>query len=133
MRNKWNFAVLENKNYTNILFVFLGDSRTVGLGSGVGQAYSLNYPNKLMELIGSGNYRNFGISNDQVAGISTRATSQVIPIYNPNLSKNIVVVWGGTNDLAFTGTSGTDIAIAYGNICQNLRNAGFTVILLHRN
>ena len=128
LQQKWAIAVSENKSFKNSFFASLGDSRTVGWSSNTGQAYSLNYPNRLMSLVGSGKYRNFGVAGDQVAGMSARATSTIIPLYDPNKDKNIVIVWGGTNDLASTSTSGADLAIAYGTICQNLRNAGFEVI-----
>jgi lysophospholipase L1-like esterase len=129
LQQKWNNAATENKIFNNSLFTFLGDSRTVGWGNNTGQAYSLNYPNRLMSLVGSGFYRNFGVAGDQVAQISARATSSVIPIYSPTKGKNIVVIWGGTNDLQNTSTSGADIAIAYGNVSQTLRNAGFKTII----
>jgi len=128
LQQNWNTAVAENKSYKNIFIGGLGDSRTVGYGAGNGQAYSLNYLNRLMSLVGSGNYRNFGVAGDKVSDMSARANSTIIPLYNSNKDKNIIIVWGGTNDLATTSTSGTDLAIAYGNVCQNLRNAGFQVI-----
>ena len=129
LQQKWNNAATENKIFKNSFFTFLGDSRTIGVGDGTGQAYSLNYPNRLMSLVGSGFYKNFGISGDQVANISARATSSVIPSYTPNKGKNIVIIWGGTNDLQNTSTSGADLAIAYGNVSQTLRNAGFKTII----
>lgn len=129
LQQRWNTAVSENKIFKNSFFALLGDSRTVGYGSGVGQAYSLNYPNRLMSLIGSGFYKNFGVAGDQVAQMSTRATSAVIPSYSPTKGKNVVVVWGGTNDLANTSTTGADLAIAYLNVCQTLVNAGFKAVI----
>lgn len=78
------------------LIVFEGDSRTVGTGAAVYNAY----PSQVMRSLGvTGDYKaaNIGTSGQQVAHMLTQIESQIAPLADPGLGR-VAVLFAGVND-----------------------------------
>lgn len=129
LKKEWGIASTENTKFNNWKFHCIGDSNTVGYDGTLGQANSLNYPNKLSALTGGGIWRNWGVVGDEHWQMSPRVNNSVIPLFDPNTT-NVAILWGGTNDLAKTSTDGTVLAQNYKNIALSLKNAGFIVLMM---
>ena len=72
------------------------------------------------------NTENFGVSGQTTVQMSADAASQIDPLYDAGLEKNILIAFEVTNDMQFNG-----FATAYSNYvsyCQARRAAGWTVI-----
>ena len=104
-----------------------GDSLTFGTGSTSGQ----NYPYQLEQLLPiAGDYVcfNLGISGTTIATMISGAVARVDKRICGWNTKNIVVCWGGINDLA----NGDDATTVYNNIvtyCQARQVAGWQVVV----
>jgi lysophospholipase L1-like esterase len=100
--------------------VFVGDSLTEG-----------SYPRRAYDgLADEGNwkYKNTGVGGRTVVNMLTAYSSEVVPLYEPSI-KNVLVFWGGINDI-ITGTPNT--TTVYNNIvsyCTTARIAGWKVIV----
>jgi len=90
-------------------FVAVGDSLTFGVGATGG----CTYPNILAAQLGSpwGGY-NQGVPGWGLDSMIGAAASQVDPLYNASHSQNVVILWGGTNDIDL----GSSAATVYGKI-----------------
>lgn len=107
------------------LFIFDGDSITIGNGSTGGQTYPYQAQTQLGTV---GTYQNIGVSGQTVVQMSSDAATQVDPVYSSTRTSNILSLLGGTNDLYF----GANGLTTYNNIVaysQARRLAGFKVIV----
>jgi lysophospholipase L1-like esterase len=104
-----------------------GDSLTAGFGVGAG----LDYVSQLQNRAGGrwASFVNLGVSAQTLSDMLADAVSDVDAKLDGSKSRNLVVCWGGTNDMFF-GASG---ATAYGRLvsyCTGRRAAGFKVVVL---
>lgn len=108
------------------LVLFDGDSLTYGLESTGGQTY----PAQCMALLPAAiDSTNFGIPSQLLATMLANAPSKIDPYFDLRRPKQVVVIWGGTNDLSI----GTAEATVYSNTvayCQARQAAGFKVVVL---
>jgi lysophospholipase L1-like esterase len=83
--------------------VFDGDSITRGI-----KAFPHNYPLRTLDTLGS-EWRgwNYGKDSQKVSDMNTDAASEIDPLYSAGYIKNVIVVWGGTNDLFFSDSAAT--------------------------
>jgi lysophospholipase L1-like esterase len=108
-------------------YIFDGDSLTFGYASTAGN----DYPSLVMALLGSNPYHlktNDGLNGDTLANMAAAAPAGIDLLYDPHQYKNVVCIWGGTNDL-FAGASA---ATVYGNIVDygtGRRAVGFQVVV----
>jgi lysophospholipase L1-like esterase len=105
--------------------VFDGDSLTAGSGA------TDPYPAQFRRMWGGTlSWCNFGVGGQRIRDMLADAERQVDPLYNPAFGRCVVVVWGGTNDVAlwrhFPEVVFADIR-AY---CQGRKDRGFTVVVL---
>jgi lysophospholipase L1-like esterase len=107
--------------------IFDGDSITSGLGVPAGQSY----PDQTLALLGADyTMQNFGISGQTMLDMGNDASAQIDVLYNPHHAKNIAVCFGGTNDIANFGASGTTAYNRTVSYCTGRRAAGFRVIVV---
>ena len=103
--------------------VFDGDSLTAGI------VYSETYPNQAMSLItGSWDMYNTGSGGYGISSLRGRGTTTVDGLYNATVAKNVVVVWGGTNDLV--GVSAQSTYDTLRGYCEDRRARGWKVVVL---
>jgi lysophospholipase L1-like esterase len=122
-----------------IKIIFDGDSITQGANTTTGFANSnvmavtsnMDYPAQLYrKSTRFAQCRNFGISAQKITDMMADFNTEIAPLINTTLfSKNVLVCWGGTNDIA-TGTSGG--LTTFNNVksyCLNARSFGFKVVV----
>jgi len=101
-----------------------GDSLTWGFGIAAGQTY----PHQLKSGL---DYRylvvSCAVNGNRIDAAAADAT-QIDTVYNASITKNILVVWLGTNDLA-NGVSAADAYNALVAYCQARQAAGWSVIV----
>lgn len=106
--------------------IFDGDSLTVGFGNLNGGSY----PVQLLTALGFDGYspRNYGVSGQTLAQMEADAATEVDTQFDAARSKNILIAWGGTNDIIF----GADATTTYNRMvtyCTNRRAAGWKVLV----
>lgn len=106
--------------------IFDGDSLTVGFGNTGGGSY----PVQLLTALGFSGYspRNFGVSGQTLAQMETGAVAEVDSQYDPSRGINVLVVWGGTNDIIL-GADAATVQSRLVTYCNNRRAAGWYVIV----
>ncbi len=110
-----------------VQIIFDGDSLTSGTGSTDGQ----NYPFQTLSALNANAavfcHHNDGTAGHEVSAMAASASANIDKRFKAGLN-NIVVCWGGTNDLYFEASAET----VYGrivNYCQARRNAGFKAVV----
>lgn len=106
--------------------VYDGNSMTAGTGATTGNSY----PSQTGVIIDPKIYGgvSIGVAGQTTAQMSADFSSQVAPLLNSQLSKNILICWEGTNDIyngANTSTAYNDLV----NYCNLGKTAGYNVIL----
>lgn len=112
-----------------------GDSLTYGLG------VTTPYPTLLQTALGSGfTVLNYGVTSQSIVDTSgagnaagymnSDASAQVWQHGTRVGGKNVVVAWGGTNDIYF-GRTGEQAASDFATYCTNARNQGAFVIAIN--
>ena len=109
------------------LIVFVGSSTTIGFGI----PPTDNYPAQTIALLAPAKYDavNLGVNGRPASTMISLAAKNIDPLYAASRSKNVVVMWGGGNDL----DQGASAEEAYANIvtfCQARRSVGFKVVVL---
>lgn len=108
------------------LFIFDGDSMTVGIGADTGY----DYPSQVQGLLGlTAAYQNLGRSSTTVLDMSSDASTRIDPKYSNSRVTNIVNLMGGTNDLAVENVDATTTYNRIVSYLQARRAAGFKVIV----
>lgn len=106
--------------------IFEGDSLTYGVGSTGGN----DYPSQVMDTLGESDFdsTNVAVSGQTTASMELDAIVQVDWLLGEERDHNILVLWGGTNDLhaAADATTTYDRIVTY---ATNRRNAGYTVVV----
>ena len=106
--------------------VFEGDSLTEGA-----LVYDQNYPQQTVNAVATTvvDWANTGVEGQTLADMISDAT-QVTGRSTPSMSKNVCVLWGGTNDVSAPGSyasAATALTRFYG-YADTLRAAGFSVV-----
>ncbi len=76
--------------------------------------------------------RNLGVGGQTTGMMAADAAVEVDPLFSEARDHNVLVVWEGTNDLAYGTTPPLNAAQAYRNLaayCRARRKAGFTVVV----
>jgi lysophospholipase L1-like esterase len=79
-----------------------GDSLTWGANasSGIGSATGPIYPGVLAEKLGPAwRVTNLGTGGWTISMMTNEASQKVDPLFNPSLKQNVLIIFGGTNDL----------------------------------
>ena len=71
---------------------------------------------------------NLGITDRTLASMTAAAAANVVPLYNPNRTRNVVMIAGGINDSGATSTT-TGRGAAIRSYCATVRAAGFRVVV----
>lgn len=104
-----------------------GDSLTSGLGSTAGN----DYPARLAVVLGATWTKlAYGSPGDKLTTITSHAAAEISPLYTPLRSKNVLIVWCGTNDLILDDVSLATLKTRMTDYCAARRNEGFYVIYL---
>jgi lysophospholipase L1-like esterase len=107
------------------LIVFEGDSLTIGTRA------SDPYPSQLMRAWGGGTiWWNVGVGGQGVKDMLADAVKQVDSKYDPARGRNVVVVWGGTNDMALWHRSPQQVFDMLEQYCLDRRAKGFQTIMM---
>lgn len=110
--------------FTPKMFIVDGDSLSTTYGGG-----SLSFPTQLGTLLGSSwEHINFAVAGQTVVSMLADVVGQVDWEYDAVRTKDIVICWGGINDVVGADTAAT----VYANIssyCSGRRSAGFKVIV----
>ena len=105
--------------------LFDGDSLTAGSGA------TDPYPSQVMRgLPGTIKWRNLGKGGRRVEDMLKTADARVDPLFDPRVGRNVVVIWGGSNDLALMDH---EPSVVYQNIrsyCMGREHRGFAVLVL---
>ena len=122
-----NKYALGNSWYGRVAFA--GDSLTHGL-DGLQDPVHDCYPYQTLRLLGDGWHgTNSGYTGTQVSAMTTDAPTNLDPYYDAtNYTKNVCVLWGGTNDLYFGATAATTISRIQA-FCTARKSAGWKVVL----
>lgn len=98
--------------------------------AGYGLTEAQNFPAKAIALLGDGwFYHNYAVGGQTTINMLWDAKTQIDPLRNNSLEKDVVVAWEATNDLYF----GASVADAYNRIaqyCSDRKSAGFKTIVL---
>ena len=108
--------------------VFDGDSLTRGQGASVGLD---DYPAQVIQTLDCGYaYHNFGVDGQTLVDMQQDAGSQIDSLINHN-SRNILIVWGGTNEFSAVWNFSAEQAYAHlVTYCTARHAAGWKVIVL---
>jgi hypothetical protein len=105
--------------------VFDGDSLTAG------STATDPYPSQLMRRFHPGvEWVNLGIGGQRLKDMLDHAPAAVDPLYDAQLGQNVVVVWGGTNDMRHWGHSPDVVYSRLREYCLGRRQTGYTVVVL---
>ena len=105
--------------------LFDGDSLTAGSGA------TDPYPSQLMRgLPAEIKWRNLGKGGRCIEEMLGTAPARVDALYDPRLGRNVVVIWGGSNDLALLLHSAKVVYQNTVDYCLGRRSVGFTVLVL---
>ncbi|MFH0916647.1 MAG: GDSL-type esterase/lipase family protein [bacterium] len=105
--------------------VFDGDSLTAG------STATDPYPSQLMRRFRPGvEWANLGIGGQRLKDMLDRAPDDVDPLYDSRLGQNVVVVWGGTNDMRHWNHSPATVYSRLREYCLSRRQMGYTVVVL---
>ena len=90
-------------------------------------------PEQTMALLPGGlTLVNLGVPGQTTGMMAADAATQVDPLASPRREHDILVVWEGTNDLAYGTSAPLDAADAYRHLakyCEARRRAGFQVVV----
>ncbi len=105
--------------------VFDGDSLTAG------STATDPYPSQVMRAFRSGvRWVNLGIGGQRLLEMLANAPSKVDPLYRSDLGQNVVVIWGGTNDMRHWAHPPSVVYSRLREYCLGRRAAGYTVVVL---
>jgi lysophospholipase L1-like esterase len=101
-----------------------GDSLTLGLQNG-----ATPYPSQLQDLLNPvlWDMRNFGVSGQTLTNMLSDVTTQVDVWHNSIRPREIVILWGGSNDIA-DGATAAAVENSIQTYCSGRKAAGFSVI-----
>jgi lysophospholipase L1-like esterase len=105
--------------------VFDGDSLTAG--SGATDPYPTQFRRRWS---GSLSWFNFGVGGQRIRDMLADAGRQIDPLYNPAFGRCVVVVWGGTNDIALWRHFPEVVFADIRDYCLGRKDRGFTVVVL---
>jgi lysophospholipase L1-like esterase len=100
-----------------------GNSMTYGTGG------TSPYPAQLATLLPSCLVTNVAVESADTPGLTSTAPTRITPLYSPRRTKNIAVIWEGTNDIYLDDTDGTTAYNRLVTYCQARRASGFKVII----
>lgn len=109
---------------------FEGDSITAGSGLGAGESYPLQTQAALGLTPVYWEYSNVSTSGHTLVQMTADAAAQVDASYSVANDHNVLVIFGGTNDIA---TAGDDGATAYATLesyCLARKAVGWTVVVV---
>ena len=105
--------------------VFDGDSLTAG------STATDPYPSQLMRVFHPGvKWVNLGIGGQRLQEMLANAPAKVDPLFRPDLGQNVVVIWGGTNDMRHWAHTPETVYSRLRQYCLERRAAGYTVVVL---
>ncbi len=105
--------------------VFDGDSLTAG------STASDPYPSQVMRAFRPEvPWVNLGIGGQTIATMLVNAPDKVDPLFQVGLGRNVVFIWGGTNDLRWWSHTPRVIYERLRSYCLGRRAQGFTVVTL---
>lgn len=105
--------------------VFDGDSLTAG------STATDPYPSQLMRRFRPGvQWANLGIGGQRLQDMLEHAPAAVDPLYDADLGQNVVVVWGGTNDMRWWAHTPAVVYSRLREYCLGRRQTGYTVVVL---
>jgi lysophospholipase L1-like esterase len=111
-------------------FVFEGDSLTAGL---VGNVFADAKTFSEVVLLAQANRTrayNFGVSGQTCTQMAADAATQVDPFFDAGHDRNVLVVWGGTNDMTLVASNPTAPFNALKSYCLARRAVGWKVVVL---
>jgi len=105
--------------------LFDGDSLTAGSGA------TDPYPRQVMRrMAGAIKWKNLGKGGRRVEDMLKTAGTRVDPLFDARLGRNVVVVWGGSNDLALMDHEPSVVYQNIRNYCLGRERRGFVVLVL---
>ncbi len=105
--------------------VFDGDSLTAG------STATDPYPSQVMrEFHPEVYWVNLGIGGQKLSDMLANAPSKVDPLYQSKLGRNVVVVWGGTNDIRHWNHKPAAVFQHLRQYCLGRREQGYTVVVM---
>lgn len=110
---------------TQSLIICKGDSLTYGTNASLGQGTMTGtcYPAVLIAALGSAWVgQNLGIPGETLTTMISARATEIDPLYDATKATNVIVVFGGTNDI----TQGTSAATTYARLvsyCQAIKAA----------
>lgn len=111
------------------IIVFDGDSLTAGAQGSTVPRYPM--PSRVMDSRTSTEYfHNWGISGQTLAIMVTNRATNVDPLRDVVRSKNVLVVWGGTNDISLAAATGLDVYNSLVTYCTAAKAAGWDKIVV---
>ena len=75
-------------------------------------------------------WRNLGVGGRRIRDMRKTAGVRVDPLFDPRLGENVVVLWGGSNDLALMGHQPQVVYQDIRSYCLGRRRRGFEVLVL---
>jgi lysophospholipase L1-like esterase len=105
--------------------VFDGDSITAGFPD-----HPNYYDLALISVGGAYKARNVAIPGQQLTAMASAAASRVDAYRDPAVAKNVLVIWGGTNDIASGTLTGAQTHTALSSYCTARRAAGWKVVVV---
>ena len=131
IQNAYNLS-FNYANITNITkrVIFEGDSRT---GSVASPNFSSNsaYPKAVITGLGSGwSGTLVSESNETVQSMVSQYTTEIQPFRNTSLNKDVIVIWGGVNDIRTGARTGAQVYADIVTFCTTAKADGFKVVVV---
>jgi lysophospholipase L1-like esterase len=105
--------------------VFDGDSLTAG------STATDPYPSQVMRVFHPEVYWvNLGIGGQKLSDMLANAPAKVDPLFQAKLGRNVVVIWGGTNDMRHWNHTPAAVYEHLQQYCLDRRKQGYTVVVM---
>lgn len=111
------------------LLVVDGNSHSAEFGGGLDAVDQ--WPEKLIVAQGMGgwDYENFAVSGQQTYAMAADAATQIDPLYDPERSRNLLLVWEITNHISHTTETATEIYEELRDYCLARQAVGWEVVV----
>jgi lysophospholipase L1-like esterase len=124
-------TTLANSGVSAVTGQLICDGNSLTFGTGSSNPTAESYPAQLVALLGtSWAEANYGVPGQSAELMNSDATTQIDPLFDSQLPKNIVIAWEGIGSINNANDTAAQAYAAMTTYIQGRQAAGFKVIVL---